>query len=118
MLRLCLALALALSLVLTGIGGLVAQTRMLAAGEICGTGGARVLLDAAGLPMLDSAGEPIRAVDCLACHLQTPADVPGLATPAHPMRVTAALAAQGTAQAPLPAAPLPFQARAPPRSAV
>ncbi|MBF9045352.1 hypothetical protein HKCCE4037_18595 [Rhodobacterales bacterium HKCCE4037] len=60
---------LALCLVLTSLAAVVAETRMAAAGGFCGTGSPRILLDDAGLPILDAEGEAIASQDCGLCHL-------------------------------------------------
>lgn len=58
-----------LCLVFTSLGSVVAQTRMAAAGGYCGTGAPQILLDAAGLPLLDANGTAIAVADCPACCL-------------------------------------------------
>ncbi|HID68384.1 MAG TPA: hypothetical protein EYP31_09060 [Roseibacterium sp.] len=54
---------------LTSLAAVMAETRMAAAGSFCGTGQPAILLDAAGLPLLDPDGVAIAAPDCPACHL-------------------------------------------------
>ena len=70
---------LALCLVLTSVAAVVAETRMAAAGEYCGTGAPQILLDRAGLPLLDADGAAIVAPECSVCHLAF-----ALATPSVP----------------------------------
>lgn len=67
--RASLPLLLALSLLLGGVASVVAQTRMVAAGGYCGTDAPRLLLDAAGLPLLTDDGTALAAPECPACHV-------------------------------------------------
>ena len=108
---------LAIALVLSSLTAVVAETRMAAAGGYCGTDTPQLLLDAAGLPLLDGTGTAITAPDCPTCHLAltalTPTATYGLerivafhpATPVFPPSL-ASLAVHWDAQA-----------RAPPRTA-
>lgn len=74
--RLLLHSLLALALVLSSLTAVVAQTRMAAAGDYCGTDTPQLLLDAAGLPLLDGTGNAIAAPDCPTCHLALAALTP------------------------------------------
>ncbi|MEX3014332.1 hypothetical protein [Gymnodinialimonas hymeniacidonis] len=82
--RLATSTLLALCLVLTSLAAVVAETRMAAAGGYCGTGAPQILLDSAGLPILDADGTAITPVECEICHLamslgpQSPATDPAL----------------------------------------
>lgn len=67
--RALLHLLLALSLVLSGLTAVVAETRMAAAGGYCGTDTPQLLLDASGLPLLDGTGTAISAAECPSCYL-------------------------------------------------
>jgi hypothetical protein len=60
---------LALCLALTSLAAVVAETRMAAAGGYCGTGTAQILLDDAGLPVLDATGDAVAMAECPICHL-------------------------------------------------
>ncbi len=76
---------LALCLVLSSIASLVADTRMAVAGETCGAGSPSILLDAAGLPVLDADGAAVEAPDCASCHLLAGFALPSLSGPAAPL---------------------------------
>lgn len=69
MIRLVSTTLLALCLVLTSLSGVVAQTRMATTGAYCGTGAPQILLDASGLPVLDTDGAAIEAPECPLCTL-------------------------------------------------
>jgi hypothetical protein len=69
MIRALIPSLLSLCLVLTSLGATVAQTRMAAAGGYCGTGAPQILLDPAGMPILDAEGSGVAAPECPACHL-------------------------------------------------
>ncbi|MBY4893218.1 hypothetical protein KUL25_10620 [Rhodobacteraceae bacterium N5(2021)] len=115
--RALLHMLLALSLVLSGLTSVVAETRMAAAGGYCGIGTPQLLLDAAGLPLLDADGTAVMAPDCPACHLtlailaptppnaETPLLVLQQAAPLSPVSLTPRVAL------------LAAQARAPPHTA-
>ncbi|QXT40705.1 DUF2946 family protein [Gymnodinialimonas ceratoperidinii] len=103
------------ALVLTSLAAVVAQTRMAVAGGYCGTGAPILLLDRAGVPILDDAGEAVAAPECPACHLVLAATPPPRAG-VQPIRATLRPAQPFTAH-PLTALHV-FQgghARAPPR---
>lgn len=107
---------LALCLVLTSLAAVVAETRMAAAGGFCGSGSPRILLDDAGLPILDAQGEAIDTPDCGLCHLAftegTSTPVPSLDSVLIPAPIHVA------ATSPAPLSPrLIRHARAPPRPA-
>ena len=107
---------LALCLVLTSLAAVVAETRWAAAGEYCGTGAPRILLDHAGLPLLDADGAAISAPDCTVCHLAF-----ALATPSvTPAQITVSFAVAAPLSVPT-AIPQSHgsdrHARAPPRLA-
>jgi hypothetical protein len=92
--RAALPCLLAIALVLTGLAAVVGQTRMAAAGGYCGPGQTQLLLDAAGLPILDASGEAVSAPDCPACHLTValgalPPEAPLLDSRASDVTVTA-----------------------------
>jgi hypothetical protein len=80
--RVLISALLALCLVLTGLGTVVAQTRMAMADGYCGADSLRIVLDAAGLPLLDGDGAAIEAPDCPACTIQSAA-MPDLAPDLH-----------------------------------
>ncbi len=114
--RLFFAPFLALCLVLTSIAGVVAETRMAVAGGYCGTGAPQILLDQAGLPLLDGDGAAIAAPDCSICHLSL-----ALTSPPAPIFRAASLISTATAVAAPSFIPLSqdsnHHARAPPRLA-
>ncbi|WP_044007007.1 hypothetical protein [Jannaschia sp. CCS1] len=115
--RALLHLALALSLLLSGLTSVVAETRMAAAGGYCGTGAPELLLDASGLPLLDGSGAAIAAPDCLACHLTVAflSPTPPFATaPSHLLRPAKPAVTPGLSPR---VVHLGAQARAPPRAA-
>lgn len=104
-------------LVLTSLAAVVAETRMAAAGDFCGNGQPAILLDATGLPLLDTDGAAITAPDCPACHLALALSDPAKHGPVAPTILL------GTAEPSRPTSisPLVVQlgghARAPPRLA-
>ena len=67
---------LALALVLGNLTAVVAEARMAASGDYCGTGAPQVLLDAAGIPLLDANGTAIAAPECPACTISLAALAP------------------------------------------
>ncbi len=67
--RLATSTLFALCLVLTSLAAVVAETRMAAAGGYCGTGAPQILLDQAGLPILDADGRAVSSAECPVCHL-------------------------------------------------
>ncbi|MEJ6389657.1 DUF2946 family protein [Gymnodinialimonas ulvae] len=107
---------LALCLALTSLAAIVAETRMAAAGGYCGTGAPQILLDDAGLPVLDGAGDAVALADCPVCHLAF-----ALSHPApHSAPDIALLRESAPANAPLSVSVLlrlDHHARAPPRPA-
>lgn len=107
---------LALCLALTSLAAVVAETRMAAAGGYCGTGSPEILLDHAGLPLLDGEGAAIAAPDCPVCHLAytVAPSAPNAARTAH--LVPGPLPAASPALIPLSHGSLQH-ARAPPRRA-
>ena len=107
------ALFLALSLVLTSLAATVAQTRMAAAGVVCGPGGPMIVLDAQGLPVLDAEGSAIAAPDCPTCHIVVAVAAPHVTTPAVPATLTAVVTVAPVAQL-SEGAPTAPRARAPP----
>ncbi len=108
------ALLLALCFVLTGLAGVVAQARMAAAGGYCGTGAPQILLDQAGLPVLDAGGAAIAAPDCPVCHLPVALTGPDTTAPVHPHSLIAARFAPTARPLSPPPVRLAAQARAPP----
>jgi hypothetical protein len=115
--RAFLPVLLALALVLGSLTAVVAQTRMAMAGGYCGIGTPELLLDSAGVPLLDGEGEAITAPECPACHLS-------LAATASPRPLVLPFRAPFRAAEPVSAPPRgPFRmlqgghARAPPRAA-
>lgn len=115
MLRRLLPLLLAIGLVTASLTGVVAQTRMAAAGGFCANGTPEVLLDQMGLPLLDADGNAIAAPDCPACHVAS-----GLMT-APVAGATPPLLLRPAQAPPLPSLPLfaaqtGAQARAPPNA--
>lgn len=113
MIRVLVPIVLAISLVLSSLGAVVAQTRMATAGGYCGTGAPQIVLDALGLPILDADGAAIAAPDCPACTLT-------LAPASAPRPITFGTTLRPVAVAPQPSpflletAPRTHQARAPP----
>ncbi|WP_224815858.1 hypothetical protein [Hasllibacter sp. MH4015] len=116
MMRLLLTGFLAACLTLTGLSAVVAQTRMAASGGYCGTDAPQILLDAAGLPVLDAGGETITAPDCPLCHLPVVLSAPGTAPSAPPETLIGAAPAPATTDLAPRAVRLTAQARAPPRA--
>ena len=116
--RTTFAVFFALALVLTSIGGVVAQTRMAAAGSFCGFDQPAILIDASGLPVLDGNGQTIAAVDCVICHLTNDDDVLGATSFDSVDQELRAIGAQSAAHIWTAARVVSGQARAPPRMGV
>ena len=94
--RALLSCLLALSLLSTGLAATLAEARMLVAGDFCGQGpSGGYLVDHAGLPVLDGAGDPVAAPDCPLCTLASAlalAAAPGAIRPGPVARRRAPLA--------------------------
>ncbi len=107
---------LSLCLVLTSLAAVMAETRMAAAGGYCGAAAPQLLLDSAGLPILDADGEAVTAPDCPICHLSL-----ALADTISQTAPTSTTLSASPLVMPAPSAPfslrLDTHARAPPRPA-